>query len=85
MPRSKQTEKTASPRNVIGLRIRSIRQKAKPPVTQVDLVGRLAAQGIYLDRTAIARMENNSRFIRDYEIVAIAKCLRVPISSLFSE
>lgn len=30
-------------------------------------------------------MENNSRLIRDYEVVAIAKCLRVPISSLFPE
>lgn len=70
---------------MIGLRIRSIRKKSKPPVTQVDLVGRLAAKGIYLDRTAIARMENNSRFIRDYEIIAIAKCLRVPVASLFPE
>ena len=81
MPRSK----PASPRNVIGPQIRSIRLQAKPSITQEDLVGRLATHGIYLDRTAVARMENNSRFIRDYEIVAIAKCLRVSVSSLFPD
>lgn len=81
MPRSK----PASTRNLIGPQIRAIRLSAKPVVTQEDLVGRLAAHGIYLDRTAVARMENNARFIRDYEIVAIAKCLRVPVSSLFRE
>jgi hypothetical protein len=37
------------------------------------------------DRTTVARMGNNSRFIRDYEIVVIAKCLRVPVASLFPE
>jgi hypothetical protein len=48
-------------------------------------VGRLAADGLYLDRTAIARMENNTRFIRDYEVVAIARCLGVSVASLFGE
>lgn len=75
--------KSASPRNLIGPRIRAVRLAARPPVTQEDLVARLARLGVYLDRTAVARMENNSRFIRDYEIVAIAKCLRVSVASLF--
>lgn len=74
---------SAATRNVVGLQTRTIRLQAKLPITQEDLVGRLAKRGIYVDRTAIARMENNTRFIRDYEILSIAKCLRVPISSLF--
>ncbi len=57
--------------------------QAKPLVTQEDLVGRPVTHGIYLDDTAVARMENNARFIRDYETVAIAECLRVPVFSLF--
>lgn len=72
-------------RNVVGPRIRTARLGSRPPVTQEDLVGRLAAGGLYLDRTAIARMENNTRFVRDYEIVAIARCLGVSVASLFGE
>lgn len=72
-------------RNVVGPRIRVARLGSKPPVTQEDLVGRLATGGLYLDRTAIARMENNTRFVRDYEIVAIARCLGVTVASLFGE
>lgn len=70
-------------KNILGKRIRSLRRTAKPSVTQEDLVARLAARGIYLDRTALARIENEDRFLRDYEIVAIARALRVPISTLF--
>ena len=72
-------------RNVVGPRIRVARLGSKPPVTQEDLVGRLAVGGLCLDRTAIARMENNTRFVRDYEVVAIARCLGVTVASLFGE
>ena len=72
-----------APRNLIGVQIRALRLKQDPIVTQEDLAARLAVRGVFIDRTAIAKMENNARFIRDYEAVAIAKCLRVPIAALF--
>jgi hypothetical protein len=70
-------------RNVIGKRIREARLKCSPPVSQDDLAGRLAARGLILDQTAISRIENQTRYLMDYEIVAIAKCLRVAVHSLF--
>ncbi len=73
---------TAS-KNILGKRIHALRKAAKPVITQEDLVARLAARGIYLDRTALARIENEDRFLRDYEIEAIAKCLRVSVAELF--
>lgn len=70
-------------RNLIGSRIKAARLKASPRVSQEELAARLAVRGIYLDRSAIARMERKQRFIRDYEIVKIAACLKVPVASLF--
>ena len=70
-------------RNVIGERIRAARSMLKPPVSQEALVARLAVRGIYVDRTAISRIENRARFLRDYEIIAIAKCLKMPVAWFF--
>ena len=70
-------------RNIIGKRIREARMLGKPVVSQEDLAARLATKGIYFDRSAISRMEAEKRFVRDYEAIAIADCLRVSIGWLF--
>jgi len=67
----------AQERNVTGKRIREARLKCQPPVSQDDLAGKMAARGIVLDQTAISRIENQSRYLMDYEIAALAKCLKV--------
>lgn len=77
--------KTGLKRNVVGERVRQARIKADPPVSQDDLCGRLAKYGIQLDRSAISRIENQGRYAMDYEVLAIARCLKVPVASLFGE
>jgi ribosome-binding protein aMBF1 (putative translation factor) len=72
-------------RNIVGRRIREARLKCKPPVSQDDLAGRLAAKGIVLDQTAISRIERQDRYLMDYEVAAIAKCLKVSIAWLHAE
>jgi len=72
-------------RNLVGKRIRKARLNCKPPVSQDDLAGRLAARGIILDQTAISRIENQTRYLMDYEAAAIARCLKVPVAWLFGE
>jgi len=72
-------------RNVIGHRIREARLKHKPIVSQEDLAARLATRGVYFDRSAISRMEQQGRFIRDYEIIAIAEALKVPVAWFFEK
>jgi transcriptional regulator with XRE-family HTH domain len=74
-----------SRRNAIGARIRKTRLACKPPVSQEDLAGRLAAKGIVLDQTAISRIENQTRYLMDYEIAAIASSLKVSVGFLFGE
>jgi hypothetical protein len=80
----KKTRK-AKPRNQIGSRIRQARLKCTPAVSQDDLAGRLARQGILLDRSAISRIETHSRYLMDYEIAAIARALKVSVGWLFGE
>lgn len=80
----KKTRKTAA-RNLIGPKVRQVRLRAKPAVSQDDLAGRLAAIGIQMDRSAISRIESQERYLMDYEAVAIAKCLKVPVASLFED
>jgi len=80
----KKTRKTAA-RNQIGSRIKEARLSCQPAVSQDDLAGRLARQGILLDRSAISRIETHSRYLMDYEIAAIAKALKVSVGCLFGE
>lgn len=80
----KKTSK-AKLRNIVGQRVRQARLKCNPTVSQDDLAGKLAVRGILLDRTAISRIENQSRYVMDYEAAAIAGALRVPIAWLFGE
>lgn len=72
-------------RNLIGKRVKEARLKCKPPVSQEDLAGRLAAKGVTLDQTAISRIENRTRYLMDYEIHALARCLKVSVAYLFGE
>ena len=84
--RSKLKKTIPSPlRNITGARIRTLRDAANPPVSQDDLAGRLAALFISLDRSAISRIESGDRYVMDYELKGIAKCLKVPIEQLFQD
>jgi transcriptional regulator with XRE-family HTH domain len=56
---------------------------AKPKITQEDMVGRLARQGIQINQSQIAKIESGQRPVLDYELAAIAKALNVPIQALF--
>jgi hypothetical protein len=57
----------------------------KPPVSQEDLSGRLAARGIQITQTGISKLETRQRYVMDYEAAAIARVLRVSVSWLFGE
>ena len=81
----KRTTKATTARNVTGRRIRQARLKCSPSVSQEDLAGRLAAQSITIDRSAISRIEGGTRYLMDYEVAAIARSLKVSVGWLFGE
>lgn len=71
------TTKKRQSRNIIGDRIREARQLFDPPLTQDQLSGRLAKEGIQLDRVALAKVENGLRCAFDFEVKALAAVLKV--------
>lgn len=77
-------EKPPIPRNVIGSEIRRVRLAAEPDISQEDLCGRVAKFGVVLTRPQVAKIEGGRRPVFDYEVVAFAKALKVPIAQLFT-
>jgi HTH-type transcriptional regulator, cell division transcriptional repressor len=71
--------------NILGGRIRKARVQLNPEVTQSDLAARLSVLGLPVDRPTITRIENGERYLRDYEVKAIAKVLKVSVAWLFDE
>ena len=70
------------PSNVIGLRVRELREKQG--LTQEQLTARCQVLGLNITRTALARIETRRRGVADYEAHLLAEALRVPINDLFS-
>ena len=64
-------------KNIIGKRVREARLRAKPKITQVDLLARLEVREVYLEKTSISKIEAGTRPVSDKELVAIADALRV--------
>jgi hypothetical protein len=64
-------------RNIIGSRVREARRQSDPPITQDQLAGRLAREGVQLDRVALAKVEGGLRSAFDFEVKCLAKVLKV--------
>jgi hypothetical protein len=77
--------KKAALKNIVGRRVAKARQHCEPALTQDALSGRLARQGIQLDRAAIAKIENNHRHVLDYELKALAEVLGVEVDWLLGD
>lgn len=78
VPKTKQRH-----RNLTGRVIQRIRMATAPKITQEDMVGRLARQGIQVNQSQVAKIESGDRPILDYELAAIAKALKVPVQAFF--
>jgi transcriptional regulator with XRE-family HTH domain len=69
-------------KNISGHKIKQARIAMKPALTQDELSGRVAAHGVHLDRSAIAKIEAGIRSVNDYELLALAMALDVDIAWL---
>lgn len=68
-------------RNIVGLKIKKLRIRKE--LTQEQLAARLNVLGIDIDRVMLSRIENQTRYLLDYEIKGIAEALEVKINELF--
>lgn len=69
-------------KNIIGERLKTYRKQNK--ITQEDLAARLQIKGLTLDRTAISKIERGERLVADYEVIALAKSLKVDVKWLLT-
>ncbi|MBQ5588473.1 MAG: helix-turn-helix transcriptional regulator [Selenomonadales bacterium] len=70
-------------KNISGERIREARLKRR--LTQADFAAQLQVAGIMIERDSISRIEIGTRFVADFELMAMAKVLNVSLEWLLSE
>ena len=68
------------PANICGPSVARLRRKMD--LTQLELQHRCRAAGWPAARSALAKVENQTRSVSDYELVALAFALRVSIGRL---
>ncbi|EOB3921251.1 helix-turn-helix domain-containing protein [Vibrio parahaemolyticus] len=67
--------------NVTGKKIREIRKSKK--ITQKDMIARLQLSGLDMSRSTYSKVELEIRQVRDVELIAFAKALKVDVSEFF--
>ena len=72
-------------RNIVGIRVREARRKARPSITQGQLAARLQVMGLKVEQAAISKIERGHRPVMDFEAVALAKALEVSVGWLLGE
>lgn len=69
--------------NTVGPRVRQIREQQK--LTQEQFVARCNVQGWDITRATLAKIESRVRRVTDFEVLMLAKCLKVEVGELFCE
>lgn len=67
-------------KNLCGDRVKEARAKMK--MTQSALSAKLQLSGINIERDSLSRIEIGTRFVADYELVALAEILSVTLEWL---
>ncbi|MBE7157432.1 MAG: helix-turn-helix transcriptional regulator [Rhodospirillales bacterium] len=75
----------ATRKNVVGLRVRQARDRPSLQFSQAQLSECLKSTGIAVCRTMVSKIESGERYVADYELVALARCLNVSTAWLLGE
>ncbi len=67
-------------KNVISENLRLSRLKAK--LTQGELAAKMQTMGVSIDQQMISKIENNTRFVADYELACFCVILKLEPSVL---
>lgn len=80
MPSAQKNRNEPPRRNVVGLEIRRVREQRN--WSQHDLARELQLAGWDVERTVLTKIELRRRCVTDYELLFIAKALRVTPNDL---
>jgi len=69
-------------KNIVGSRIKYIREKNG--WSQSDLAAKLQVENVIVEQKAVSRMELETRLVTDYELLALAKILKVTVMWLLT-
>ena len=67
-------------KNVISKKLKLCRIKNE--LTQKELAAKMQTMGVNLDQQMISKIENNSRFVTDYELACFCSILKVKAEDL---
>ncbi|MBI4305233.1 MAG: helix-turn-helix transcriptional regulator [Chloroflexi bacterium] len=70
-------------KNVVGPRVRALRNRKGRKVTQEELAARLQAMGLRINQAALSKIENGERQVTDVEVLGICRALGVTTAELF--
>ena len=70
-------------KNICGARVKEARRKAD--LSQENLAAKLQIEGVILERDSVSRIEIGTRFVADYELLALCKILNVTPSYLLGQ
>ena len=62
-------------KNVCGPRVKEMRKKLQ--LTQEQVAAKLQLEGVIVERDCVSRIEIGDRFVADYELLVLAKILKV--------
>ena len=62
-------------KNICGQKVKEARKA--PGIFQEMLAARLQTEGVNIERDSVSRIETGTRFVSDYEFVALCKILGV--------
>lgn len=68
--------------NIIGERLRQRRKELK--ISQKNLSAQLQVEGVMLLQKSISRIETGDRVVTDYEVLTLAKVLKVDVMWLLA-
>ena len=54
-----------------------MKETKKLKLSQIDLAAKLQLEGVIIERDSLSRIEIGTRFVTDYEIVVLSRCLHV--------
>ena len=62
-------------KNICGNRVKEARQKLR--LSQESLAAKLQVEGVNIERDSVSRIEIGTRFVADYELLALCRVLNV--------
>lgn len=68
--------------NLCGKRVRELRKRMKPTVSQRALADMLQLAELDVDKNAVQRIESGKRFVTDIELKALSQVLGVTVEEL---